>query len=278
MKTPKILSRDSLKFITLLVLSNISLNSFTATAQSDPKLINAYKDALIDSVTTETDEITDNLTIIDSPQANPNLYWDKQGRVLVVTFAETPNFNLSNEIWVTVAPKLKFFCTTYKSQNPNIQTAQLNQRIEQKLGIIPESGKTYIVELWVDPTHLKRPTIQADTKNVEISNPDSLNLSDSQENTFLQWLYNEQLKNRKALQDKLNLPASQLVKSEYPWTGLGYTFDWASKLDPCIKEFGLSEFVIWGTQNQTHSSGSAPLVEVSRVFTTEQYCKPDNSL
>jgi hypothetical protein len=74
------------------------------------------------------------------------------------------------------------------------------------------------------------------------------------------------------------LPASELAKSEYPWTGLGYTFNWASKLDPSIKEFGLSEFVLWGTKDQMSSSGKVPAVEFNRSFTTEEYCKPDNSL
>jgi len=48
------------------------------------------------------------LTIIDNPQANSNLYWDKQGQVLVVTFTKYPEFDLaySDGTWVTVAPKL----------------------------------------------------------------------------------------------------------------------------------------------------------------------------
>ena len=276
MKTSKNLSRNSLRFITLLVLSSVSLHSFTAIAQPDPKIINAYKNALTDSMKTESGEITNNLTIIDNPQANPNLYWDKQGRVLVVTFTKYPEFDLaySDGTWVTIVPKLKSFCATYKSQNRNIQTAQLNQRIEQVLGIIPESGKTYIVEFWVDPSFLKRPAISPDTKKVEISNPDFFKIG--KKDTFSEWL-NQKLKERKDLQNKLNLPTSEILKG-YPWTGLGYTFDWASKLNPSIKEFGLSEFVIWGTKDQIPSSGNTPPVEVNRVFTTEQYCKPDSSL
>jgi hypothetical protein len=279
MKTLKILSRNSLRFITLAVLSSVSFTSLSAIAQPDSKIINIYKDALTDSIKTEPSEITNNLTIIDNPELNPNLYWDKQGRVLVVTFTEYSKFNLDyvNRTWVTVAPKLKSFCTNYKIQNPNIQTAQLNQRIEQVLGIKPESKKTYIAELWVDPKLLKRPAFPADIKNVKISNPDSLDRSKNKGDLFLAWL-NEQLQARQDLQNKINLPASELAKSEYPWTGLGYTFNWASKLDPSIKEFGLSEFVIWGTKDQMSSSGKVPAVEFNRSFTTEEYCKPDNSL
>ena len=285
MKTSKILSRNSLRFITLAVLSSVSFTSVTAIAQPDSKttnadkeeiIINAYKEALTDSIKTEPGEITNNLTIIDNTQANPNLYWDKQGRVLVVHFTGTSNFKPSNGTWVTVAPRLKSFCTNYKIQNPDIQTAQLNQRIKQILGITPESKATYIVELWVHPDFLKRPAIPADIKNVKISNPDSLDSSKNKGDLFLAWL-NTQLQTRKNLQNKINLPASELVQ-QYPWTGLGYTFDWASKLNPSIKEFGLSEFVIWETKDQMSSSGKVPAVEVNRSFTTEEYCKPDKSL
>jgi hypothetical protein len=276
MKTSKSLSRNFLKFITLTVLSSVSLHSFTAIAQPDPKIINAYKNALTDSMKTESGEITNNLTIIDNPQANSNLYWDKQGRVLVVTFTKYPEFDLaySDGTWVTVVPKLKSFCTAYKSQHPSIQNAQLNQRIEQILGIVPESGKTYIVEFWVDPAFLKRPAISPDIKKVEISNPDFFKTGNK--DTFSEWL-NQKLKERKDLQNKLNLPTSEPLK-QYPWTGLGYTFDWASRLNSSTKEFGLSELVIWGTKDQILSSGKVSPVEVNRVFTTEQYCKPDNSL
>lgn len=312
MKTSKSLSRNSLRFITLLVLSSVSLNSFTAIAQTDPEIIDAckatlaktkperiadaYKVALKDSIETEPEEkeITKNLAIIDNFKSNSNLYLDTQGRVLVVTFTdtknphftnkETPNFDVlnSNGIWVTVVPKLKSFCSCYTKQNQNISTAEdLNLRIEQLLGIIPESGKTHIVELWVDPTFLRRPTIQGDISNTTIPIPDSVNLvNNNKEDTFANWL-NNNLQTRQELKEKLYLPISELLKQKdppYPWTGLGYTFDWASKLNPSIKESGLSEFVIWETKSQIPSSGKAPPVEFNRAFTTEEYCKPDNSL
>ena len=264
MKLPKSLNCNSLRFIILLVLGSVSLNSFTAIAQPDPKIVDAYKEALTDSVETELGEIIDNLTIIDESKANPNLYLDTQGRVLVVTFTEYPKFDpsKSDAIWVTVAPKLKSFCTNYKSQNPNIETEELNLRIKQLLGIVPESKKTYIVELWVDPTLLHRPNNLG-------------NVSSSEEKDFLSWLQSEPLKKQMELVQDLqqDKPSSELAKKHYPWTGLGYTFDWASKLDPSIKEAGLSEFVVWGQK-----PFSKDLVEFNRQFTTEEYCKPDNSL
>jgi hypothetical protein len=43
MKTSKILSRNSLRFITLAVLSSVSFTSVTAIAQPDSKTTNADK-------------------------------------------------------------------------------------------------------------------------------------------------------------------------------------------------------------------------------------------
>lgn len=298
MKNSKNLSRNPLKFIALVVLSSISLNAFTANAQTDSKVIDtckavpikvesdkiakAYYDALTDSVKTEPDEIKKNLTIINNPESNPNLYLDKQGRVLVVTFTNTtkdphftdnapPNYDLSNSIgrWVTVAPKLKSFCTCYRKQIENIKTTtttttpeDLNLRIEQLLGIKPNSGYTHIVELWVDPTFLHRPN-------------NSVNISKSEKEGFVSWLKDNPWKYQTELVRDLQQgkSSSELATKRYPWTGLGYSFDWASKLNPSIEEFGLSEFVIWGTKDQIPSPGKTPPVEVNRVFTTEQYCK-----
>jgi hypothetical protein len=283
MKTSKNSSHNSLRFITLLVLSSVSLHSFTAIAQTDPKtinadkeeIINAYKEALTDSIKTEPDEITNNLKIIDNPQANSNFYWDKQGRVLVVTFTNYSKFkdklsaNAGNldGTWVTVVPKLKSFCTNHKNQNPDAKIAELNLRIEQLLGIIPDSKKTHVVEIWVDPNLLHRPN-------------NSVNISKSEKESFLSWLKDNPWRYQTELVRDLQQgkSSSELAAKHYPWTGLGYSFDWSSKLNPSIKEFGLSEFVIWGTKEQLPSSGKVPPVEVNRVFTTEKYCKPDNSL
>jgi hypothetical protein len=45
-----------------------------------------YVEALEDAAIPEKDEVLDNLTAIKSPESDPNLYWDANGRVLVITF------------------------------------------------------------------------------------------------------------------------------------------------------------------------------------------------
>jgi hypothetical protein len=60
----------------------------------------------------------------------------------------------------------------------------------------------------------------------------------------------------------------QSLISEFPWTGLGYTFDWASgpsKQTPFVR-FGESEFVI---------HAGAP-IEILEILSTTHYCEPGN--
>jgi hypothetical protein len=52
--------------------------------------------------------------------------------------------------------------------------------------------------------------------------------------------------------------ASSYGTDGYPWTRLGYTYDWA----PCGSEVGLSEFVV----------GKGTTVGVASVSTTDDYC------
>ena len=60
----------------------------------------------------------------------------------------------------------------------------------------------------------------------------------------------------------------QARPSSYPWTSLGYTFDWAARIhaagDNEFQKFGESEFVI---------RKGAP-IEVIGAQSTAEYCKP----
>jgi len=53
--------------------------------------------------------------------------------------------------------------------------------------------------------------------------------------------------------------------SEFPWTALGYTFDWAPGKSSQFQRYGESEFVI--------RKGAA--IQMQAVIATAQYCAPD---
>jgi hypothetical protein len=129
------------------------------------------------------------------------------------------------ETWVTVEPHLQEFCRAYVSAGKR-DDAALTRRLEQRLGLAPASSKTYFVRM-----QLERPG----------------------DETHQQWIYAQYYSSY-----------GQSLISEFPWTGLGYTFDWApgpSKASP-FQRTGESEFVI-------HKDGPIKILE---VVSTAQYC------
>lgn len=234
-----------------------------STAQPTPP--NTYQDALIDAADSQPDEVLDNLTaIVDS---NPNLIWESEpgkNRVLVATFAkansryrEGDKISPPSEIWVTVVPELKDFCANYK--NTEVDNNQLNLRLKQLLGLPPHVEYVKVAEIWVDPQYLKRPTLDPEIsdRNVQpLANPIQYPLSfpPGVDQTYQDW-FTQLVENRN--------------HSGYPWTGLGYTYDWGVYPKTNLQtDAGLSEFVILLNPN---SIVSTP-IEVKQVLSTEEYC------
>ncbi|MDI6688449.1 MAG: hypothetical protein QME06_09560 [Desulfobacterales bacterium] len=119
----------------------------------------AYSQAIKDAEVVEINEIYRNLVAI--VPSNDALRWNKDtGEVLVVTWTSWNGYDdhvgssmkLSREVWVTVFPEVKAFCS-----EQHTTPTQLTLRLEQLLGLPPENGKTRFVEMWVDPDDLFRP-------------------------------------------------------------------------------------------------------------------------
>ena len=112
-------------------------------------------------------------------------------------------------------------------------------RADELLGLPPNCTDTYFVELWVQPQSLFRPT-----PNNEINDTvASLTFPSSATSGYKQWFDNYLI--------------TAYYPMQYPWTRLGYTYDWGNTKT----HVGLSEFVI--TQNST--------VIVKSVTSTTEY-------
>jgi hypothetical protein len=245
----------------------ITLSSEELITQSQPAISKAYQEALVDAADPQPYEVIENLTAIINPDTNPDLNWDNQGRVLVATFTRKNKFETGDliasrpdkvtVIWVTVVPELKDFCTNYKDTGVNNQ--QLNLRLKQLLGLPSEEDYVEIAEIRVHPKYLKRPTLdpEIDDSTVQlIPNPVQYPLSfeENVAQSYQDWLIN--------LVKKRN-------ESRYPWTGLGYTYDWGIYPKTGLQsDAGLSEFVIFLKPNAELSSS----IEVQQVLSTGEYC------
>ena len=202
-----------------------------------------YTAAVADAEVAEASEISDTLTAIRPD--NGELVLDANGRVKMVTWTSFAGYDslvgmetsLAVEVWVTAAPKLSAFCKA-----SGLSGAELDLRLEQLLGLPPGNGKTRVVELWVPMSDMFRPSpdLEVDDSVAELDFPSGT----PQEH--IDWIN--------------NLKATSYVAPGYPWTRLGYTYDWA----PGASEVGLSEFVI----------RKGTTVAVESVTAQADYCAP----
>jgi hypothetical protein len=96
--------------------------------------------------------------------------------------------------------------------------------MSQMLGIAPHNSDNYIVELWVKPEDLIRPAADPETDD----NTSGQYLPANSDPDYTRW-FNQNIYN-----------SYFGSGTGYPWTRLGYTYDWALK----GSEVGVSEYCI----------------------------------
>ncbi len=143
-------------------------------------------------------------------------------------------------IFVSLKSELQTKCQNYFRQH-------LTQRLEQLLGLPPNSGYTYLVEMSVRQEDIFRPCIDPDiTKKKCAAQPSSL---DQISQTHKVWLAEQMLKSYQFTDRK-----------GYPFTRLGYTYDW----NPDTPDLGVSEYII----------REGAKIKVINIMSTEDYCRP----
>jgi hypothetical protein len=157
-------------------------------------------------------------------------------------YPDSGAYNTNNyEIWVTAAPELYNRMQKVKSSN-------IHLRLKQLLGLPPTAQNKLFIELWVRPQDLFRPCPDKEV------NDNSCNLcftqQDSLDADYIKWFN----------QSRIDRYYSTGLYNQYPWTQLGYTYDWNPKNK---SHKGVSEFVI----------GKNKTIYVNRVYTTEEYLK-----
>ena len=243
-----------------------------------------YLSAVDDARIAEAYEISYDLTPITDD--NPDLVWENGvvgSRLLVVTWlgnagqyyecndpggcsgnssciegGECPSYKWDS--WVTVVPEIKnFFGMT--------QPEPL--RIAQLLGLPPEAANEgdpgeyrYMLEMWVSPQDLFRPCPDTEIWDtacgaefaVNSLMPDKIRATTGPDHgmfmTYPDWFNNQ------------TLYSYTFDSAPYPWTRLGYTYDWGSR-----NPVGLSEFVLHGRKED----GSTISVGIKSVKTTAEY-------
>ncbi|MCG2830088.1 MAG: hypothetical protein L6302_03480, partial [Desulfobacteraceae bacterium] len=144
-----------IKILLLIIIHLVTACSAFQNVSDQRDLRQNYLKAVKDAEVAEPNEIIRNLTAI--VPTNMDLLWQGEPgnmRVLVVTWTSWQVYNdkegqpvvIPKNIWVTTVPELKKFCKSKK-----LAQKEINLRIEQLLGLPPDSGKTIFVEFWVNP-------------------------------------------------------------------------------------------------------------------------------
>ncbi|WP_436484248.1 hypothetical protein [Chitinophaga sp. ARDCPP14] len=194
-----------------------------------------YSQAVDDAMIADSSEITDALWPI-TPD-NPDLQWktiNGQQYVLMATFMRFPGSypagdsinTVWGESWLFIPKQMK--TRIGPSLTPTSDTIQ---RICQLLGLPPVNSKTntHIATMWVSASRLYRPAGNpAITTKTTGAVPISGVSSD-----FTTWFNNYII-------FAYYRPLTSATDMHYPWTRLGYTYDWA----PGASRVGMSEYVM----------------------------------
>jgi len=181
----------------------------------------------------------------------------------VIAFNDrTPNYK---DTWVTVSPHVQNFCRSFMRQN-GADLSKLALRLEQRLGLPPNSNYDTFVELRIDP---RMPQFFRPCKN---PSPTGNSCDPAKSRTALELRDDFRAtdpQKRREVQNRywfLNTFYNSFAsKNQYPWTSLGYTFDWARKGNSNeFEKFGESEFIV---------AADTPVKFLSAA-STASYCAP----
>jgi hypothetical protein len=207
--------------------NSVAAPNSAAPLSQDQTYLNAIEDAIV----AKPSEVYSGLTPI--VENNSNLVW--QGTpgnesVLIVTWTKyASNYPVNGtvttswgETWVTTAPQIQLFFKEHVNSGVNATL-----RAAQLLGLPANTTDTYFVELWVNPQSLFR----SSPDNEITDTTASLTFPANTTADYKAWFNNYII--------------TAYYPMKYPWTRLGYTYDWGSTQT----HMGLSEFVI--KQNST---------------------------
>lgn len=252
-------------FSSHLAQLQVPQNVYDYLQQYEPETYNSLTEKLAESIEDAKepapDEVVNNLWAL-SPN-NPRVKWrENNGKIeyLMSTWKYVSNPStdwpigakklLPYQTWFTAVPQVKEFCQQYQAVDSNIpDPIELSLRLQQYLGLILNkySTKTHFVEMWVKEEDLMRPCIDGEIND---SSCNLLPVPVPDTNPVVKTIYTNSYTNAK--------------KEYYPWSGLGYTYDWGNPEKP---HEGPSEFIINPTPEKPVE------VEVVSVTPTQEYCQ-----
>ena len=182
----------------------------------------AYAKAVDDARTVEPEELLPLKTSITAD--NPYAVWNGAGdKVLVATWNDAPETYPDggavtvgeDPVWVFSGAELADW---YAAGAGEVTDWEL--RLCQLIGLPPDAGYTSVTTLWVSPEDLFRPAFDPDITT------NTMTTTLTGDAWYQDWFHAN--------------TAASYGEDGYPWTRLGYTYDWAEN----GTEYGLTEFIV----------------------------------
>jgi hypothetical protein len=237
-------------FFIFLCLVSCQLGKISLENRDLRKLNYQYGEAIADAAYPKPLEIDTNLIAIST--ASELLIWKtirNEQYVLMVAWKEDASFYRNSvdtifdtgtrPIWVSASPELK---RRLHLLNPKDTVLRLNQL----LGLPPDSKYQYFVEFWVRPQDLFRACPDAEITDRQCSTCFPKDVASN----HVKWINETRIKSY----------YSCSLYSQYPWSQLGYTYDWNPHNHTHI---GISEFVISANRK----------IYVNAIYSNTEYFK-----
>jgi hypothetical protein len=217
--------------LTLLLILSGCINpkpGYEANRRNTISIDSAYRLAVLDAQVPDKSKIYHKLTSVQRNNSDS---------ILVVTWTDylqykndsSGHYNTgTHDIWVTIVPELSLRMRHELKKHPeNSVDDKLNLRLKQLIGLPEKSNYRYFAEFWVKYDDLYRPCPDNEIYDCKCG----LAFPAHTDTNYIYW-FNKQ---------KTDSYSSSDISQLYPWTQLGYTYDW----DPGTKSrIGLSEFII----------------------------------
>src|SRR5437660_614584 len=218
-------SSKYVRVVLVLALLCIAPAFQTDTGASVAELWVDYNTAVLDAAVYKPENVRDLFPLPTSDS----------GRATVVTLTDYAypegRQTLTRAIWVTVAPEVQNKCKTFKEKD-------LALRLRQLLGLQPDAPVVRFVIMSVDERDVFRPAL-----NPIPTTPTLCNVQRDKKcgQVFPDWVSDEHRRwiTQQGLDSYMVLTPPDHCCS-YPWTRLGYTYDWKKGAD----RYGASEYVI----------------------------------
>lgn len=223
------------KIVIFILISAAALCLSGCKKEPSKTLEELYADAVNDAVFADEDEI---LPLVSLNQGDPMTTW-RDGKVLLLTWHNYPDSYPEGEsVTIGWGPVWTFTDKEIASHSKEFADDP-ETRLKQLIAFSPDSEHSTVTGFWVDPKNVKRPAYQTDPTVGDMTNDFGENVDEE----FKAWFDD-------------NILGSYFY-GEYPWTRLGYTYDWADN----GTEYGMTEFIV--------ESGAEVRVEFTE--TTEEF-------